>query len=622
MSIPPAPRFSPRPAPAQPLARLTRTSEVQATAAPKAVAEDSGSATSHLKRVPADRAQRERIRHRAEEMAARLDRSRPLARHHIESHARTLLADLALSEGYLGWTMVALASAFWRYQVRLIPFQRRLLLLPHCLRRAEQCSAEYDEQGLKCRDCGACSLSGLRAKAQALGYRVLIAEGSPAVIDVILRGEADAILGVACLDSLEKAFDKILLAGIPCMAVPLWQHSCRNTATDEDWVREMIDTPYQGPEAFDPSTQRPPVTYVHLLRAARKLFEPDELRRLLGPGSDGHISTSPIRRIPGDATPFSEDLTRTLAHDFMARGGKHLRPFITLAGYDAMTGGRGASPDGAAWADRLPDPVRRIALAIEVFHKASLVHDDIEDDDPFRYGQPTLHRQHGTPVAINVGDWLIGLGYRLVAQQRAVLLNDAVVDILGRLADAHTRLCEGQGAELAWRASPGTCLTPLEAIRIYALKTAPAFEAALYVGLRLAGPVGTQHLAIARFARHVGVGFQILNDLDDWEAWQPNKRAVGTDVLGGRPTLLAALAWENLDPPSRHELERLIAARGEPPGDLVEAVRRLYRQAGAYDLARTLVAKHRQRAHDVARTVQPPALAQLLDYLADSILDR
>ena len=60
--------------------------------------------------------------------------------------------------------------------------------------------------------------------------------------------------------------------------------------------------------------------------------------------------------------------------------------------------------------------VRRAAISIESFHKASLVHDDIQDGDEFRYGQPTLHIAHGVPTAINVGDYLIGLGYRLVSR--------------------------------------------------------------------------------------------------------------------------------------------------------------------------------------------------------------
>ena len=76
-----------------------------------------------------------------------------------------------------------------------------------------------------------------------------------------------------------------------------------------------------------------------------------------------------------------------------------------------------AQPDGGDLIrSRITDVVRRTAMSIESFHKASLVHDDIQDGDEFRYGQPTLHNQHGVPTAINVGDYLIGMGYRLISR--------------------------------------------------------------------------------------------------------------------------------------------------------------------------------------------------------------
>ena len=118
--------------------------------------------------------------------------------------------------------------------------------------------------------------------------------------------------------------------------------------------------------------------------------------------------------------------------------------------------------------DRLcsfPDAVKRTAVAVEVFHKASLVHDDIEDDDDYRYGDETVHRRYGTATAINVGDYLIGLGYRLLSSQAAKLGADVVTDILTHAAHAHVRLTEGQGAELLWRDSLDKQLTSADAIR-------------------------------------------------------------------------------------------------------------------------------------------------------------
>ncbi len=198
--------------------------------------------------------------------------------------------------------------------------------------------------------------------------------------------------------------------------------------------------------------------------------------------------------------------------------------------------------------------MRRTALAIEAFHKASLVHDDIEDDDTFRYGRETLHRQYGVATAINVGDYLLGLGYRLVGRERKELGGDCTADILNKLADAHLKLSEGQGAELLWRDAGDKTLTALDALKIYALKTAPAFEAALYAGVRLAGPADAYEKVVADFSKNLGVAFQILNDLKDWEGDADNKLIAGQDVLAARPTLLLALALEGSLPTDRAEL--------------------------------------------------------------------
>ncbi len=554
---------------------------------------------------------RELIRDEAIRCTSLWDKVHPLSPRETEQRARELLERLELPEAYVGWTMVALVTAYWRDQVAAVPFARRLLLLPHCLRDATTCQAHTDELGLHCRDCGACNLTNLRALGQQLGYKVMIAEGSPTVMQIILGGHVDAIVGVACLDALEKTFDKLLVAGIPAMAVPLVRGGCVNTQAEEDRVVDVIRTPFR-PAEF--ATQ----SYLHLMRAAGNLLQPRELARLCPANYAG---------VPQDEPSADDDLpadpaaaTESLAYGFLCAGGKHSRPFITLAAYDAMTGGQGTQPDAVRYLARLSDPVRRVALAIEVFHKASLVHDDIEDDDPFRYGQPAVHMVHGVPMAVNVGDYLVGLGYRLVATQRESLGADVVGEIVQQLAQAHTRLCEGQGAELAWRATRQT-LAPLDVLKIYALKTAPAFEVALYAGIRLAGPADSYREMIHRFARHLGVGYQIVNDLDDWETTPHNKRRHGGDVLGGRPTVLLALAMERLSAAGRAEMQQLLAVPATDSAKLTRA-EEIYRQTGVYATAIELIGRHRQRALEVAEEVRPEPLQRLLHFLVEAILTR
>jgi geranylgeranyl pyrophosphate synthase len=334
---------------------------------------------------------------------------------------------------------------------------------------------------------------------------------------------------------------------------------------------------------------------MHLMRASNALFEEPELSRLVTKARQ-----SPATAVAGLASADPLVRHEAIAYDFLARGGKRSRPFITLAAYDALKGAP-ATLSETGW--ELPDHVKRAAVAIETFHKASLVHDDIEDDDAYRYGAETLHRTHGVGVAINVGDYLLGLGYRCVSRDRKALGAEATADILDRLADAHVKLSEGQGAELLWRDAKDQALTTLDALKIYALKTAPAFEAALYTGVRLAGDTAAYDKLIPDFSRNVGVAFQILNDITDWTGDADNKLVSGQDVLAARPTLLLALALEGLAPAQREELLHLIGqarTAGADAEEVVARVRHLYFAAKVFEKADKLVDKFRAKAESLA----------------------
>src|SRR5207245_5881275 len=220
--------------------------------------------------VAATRELRDRVRAAAAEFGKSVDRSKPLTRQGLQQMAEEMLRAMDLGEQYLGFTMVALTNEFWREQVSAIDFKRRLLLLPHCLKNAEGCPADYDEFGLDCKKCGACSVADFKVKAEELGYKVLVSEGTPIVLKIIVSGHVDAIVGVACLNVLEKAIDKVLLAGVPCVAVPLLSSNCRSTSVDDDWVGELIDLRTEPP-------QTKTKTFVHLMRAANQVCEEPEL---------------------------------------------------------------------------------------------------------------------------------------------------------------------------------------------------------------------------------------------------------------------------------------------------------------------------------------------------------
>ena len=534
---------------------------------------------SDMQHVPPTYAERQRIRSLVETLPLE---GLPM-RNQLEQWAKSIIDN----EDHLAWTMVLIGSRLWKQQVVNVPISQRLLLLPHCLRNADHCPADYDAEGLHCQECGECELGRLKSVAETLGYRVLIAEGSPVVMQWILSGRTSAILGVGCLRSLEKAFEKLQLAGIPALAVPLHDSTCKDSTTDIDWVLEMIQTPF---EPADPKYVPP--SYVHLLRGAARLF-----------------NTS-VNTFPDDPAQQTE----WLAFDFACRGGKFYRPFITLAVYDALTGSSCTAADGEECVEQLPAWVKSAAQTVEVFHKASLIHDDIEDGDLFRYGKPTLHQSHGMETAINVGDYLLGYGYHLIAELRKEISGDIVAEMLAALTSAHCRLSIGQGTELAWKAK-GVIPAAEDILRFYVGKTSPAFEAALCIGVLCA--VAAKGISeqfyrevqekLARFSRHLGAAFRIKNDLDDWFPDSANKKIAGTDIAALRPTLLHA--WIEKASDKGISMSELSAA---------EWFER-FQQSGLFDHARRLAARYSDKARESAAGIDPPPLRALLLHFVEAL---
>jgi geranylgeranyl pyrophosphate synthase len=173
---------------------------------------------------------------------------------------------------------------------------------------------------------------------------------------------------------------------------------------------------------------------------------------------------------------------------------------------------------------------------VECFHKASLIHDDIEDNDSLRYGEPTLHETYGVPFALNVGDFLLGEGYRLIgdcdvpAENRVAMLQAA--------AAGHRVLCMGQGAELAWSRSPKP-LRSTEVLEIFRQKTSPAFEVALRLGAAYAGVHVEFGDVMGRYSTALGIAYQIRDDLEDIEGETDDFSAM-------RPSLPLAILTERV----------------------------------------------------------------------------
>jgi geranylgeranyl pyrophosphate synthase len=124
-----------------------------------------------------------------------------------------------------------------------------------------------------------------------------------------------------------------------------------------------------------------------------------------------------------------------------------------------------------------------------------------------------------------------------------------------------------------------------------------------------------------QLTKNIGIAFQILNDLKDWQGDDDNKLQSGCDVAGGRPTLLLALALEGLSGPGQEELLGLLGAR-RPPAELARRVHAMYEGAGVFEKADRLVDQYEARAQEVAAELEPDELRRLCHYLIDTILQR
>lgn len=559
----------------------------------------------NIKKIPEDGALRDHIRLLAAETSNTLSSGEPPRLEALQNAARCIHEQLELPQDYLGFTMVALDNAFWAAEFHAVPYKRRLLLLPHCLTDMNTCAGEQTSSELICASCGGCVIAGLKQEAEALGYGVIISEGTSAVIGHVLEGDADAILGVACLDSLEKSFERIAELGIPHQSIPLLTDGCVNTTADIKALRETLvglgETGHGSIRSFLP-----------LLRETRNIFAPDRLCEVLEPCAC---------ELPGAEDTHSGLMaTDRIARDWVFSGGKRLRPFITVAAYAVGRYGDTALLKDADLPTLVPSPVRSLAVAIEALHKASLVHDDIEDDDLVRYGEPTVHAIYGTEIAINVGDYLVGLGYRLIAAQVDVFGAQCIADILGHMSAAHLQLCCGQGTELLWNREHAEQLRPIDALRIGSLKTSPAFEVALFAGLR-AAEVDVDQKLLREFATYVGEGFQVHNDLADWDEISPDKGVIGLDVLAERPTILRAFALEAGGGLQLAELS-LRASAGEDTTQILTTARELYESLGVFLKAETLYARLRGRALDLADQLGSPPLQALMRFLVRNVLRR
>ena len=286
----------------------------------------------------------------------------------------------------------------------------------------------------------------------------------------------------------------------------------------------------------------------------------------------------------------------------LSSGGKRLRMQLVLAGCRLVGGDE---------QDALP-----FAEAIEVFHNFTLLHDDVMDRADVRRGKPTVHIKWNDNTAILSGDQMLIEAYRLlegVPQQH-------LPQLLRLFTKTATEICEGQQYDVDFEQRDDVQIS--DYIEMIRLKTSVLLAAALQGGAIIGGANEAQQQALYNYGIHLGLAFQIQDDLlDCFGDPETFGKAIGGDISCNKKTYLLLSARDNADEKQRAELERWLA-QTEPSEAKIEAVKLLYVATKAREAAEQAIESHTQEALDCLRALPRNDETARLEQMALSLAKR
>jgi len=258
------------------------------------------------------------------------------------------------------------------------------------------------------------------------------------------------------------------------------------------------------------------------------------------------------------------------------------------------------------------------ALAIEVFHNFTLMHDDIMDKAPLRRGKTTVHERWNQNVAILSGDVMLIEGYKLMMQVDDRILRQ-VLDIFNETA---VGVCEGQQIDMEFETRSVVDIN--EYINMIRLKTAVVLGGALKIGALIGGAPQTDADLLSAFGEQLGIAFQLQDDILDVYG-DPEKfgKQVGGDIISNKKTYLLIKALELAKGEQAVELDALLSAAQLDNAEKVAAVTRIYNDLDIRQHAETAMQTYADKAFEALEKIKLPlAHKQYLHDFADGLLVR
>lgn len=237
----------------------------------------------------------------------------------------------------------------------------------------------------------------------------------------------------------------------------------------------------------------------------------------------------------------------------LSLGGKRMRPLLVLLGYSLFKND--------------PEKILKPALAVEVFHNFTLIHDDIMDKAPIRRGQPTVHEKWNETIAILSGDTMMVKAYELLVQVEPKYLARAI-DLFNTCA---TEVCEGQQLDMNFEGQAEVHVDEyLEMIR---LKTAVLLGFSLELGALLAGASEEQQQQLYALGIDLGMSFQLMDDHLDTFGDDTFGKQIGGDIRSNKKTFLLISALEHAKESNARALKQWIHTTGNDEEKVKEVTR-------------------------------------------------
>lgn len=287
----------------------------------------------------------------------------------------------------------------------------------------------------------------------------------------------------------------------------------------------------------------------------------------------------------------------------MAAGGKRVRPQLAMIACGIFGGNE--------------QEVAPAAMALEVFHNFTLLHDDVMDKAEVRRGRPTVHIQWNENTAILSGDQMMIEAYKLLAEVPADKLHK-VLRLFNKMA---TQICEGQQYDVDFESQEHVTIE--EYLKMIRLKTSVLLATALQIGSYLAGANEAQQEALYQFGINVGLAFQIQDDiLDVWGDPKTFGKAVGGDISCNKKTYVYLTAQKLADDELAEELHQWYGSVLDDNTEKIAAVKGIFEQLNVRAACEAVVEDYTQKALLILDTLPQNAATEQLRQLANKLNTR